>query len=200
MKKNIKKIVSFSLILSLVFSNIPIRSISFAQDKNTYIDYALYDDIKMDESLFFKSLEYELNNCNFKNSKEREETRRQVLQLFNVNKTNSVVTFRSIIPEHMGIGKKAMGIGLNMAIAALVGGVGAGAVKTYIIKEGKESAKRMFYKTIRSRLMAWGATKFAFSLGVAVDYILEYSDFGSKLADLWDANDAVPNNDWCEIY
>ncbi|MFS1519569.1 DNRLRE domain-containing protein [Bacillus sp. SCS-151] len=87
---------------------------------------------------------------------------------------------------------------LNTALGFAVGG-GVGAIQAYIIKKGKKAAKRMFYKTVVSRLKAWGAKKLAFAVGAAVAFALNYADVGGAIARYLDKKDKKPRNGYIDF-
>ncbi|WP_430534828.1 hypothetical protein [Listeria rocourtiae] len=88
---------------------------------------------------------------------------------------------------------------LNTAIGFVVGG-GVGAIQSFIIKKGKREAKKLFSRTVVSRLKAWGAKKLAVSVGVAVTVALNYLDIGTQIAKQLDKRDKRPNNGYVDIY
>ncbi|MED5051002.1 RHS repeat-associated core domain-containing protein [Anoxybacillus rupiensis] len=96
------------------------------------------------------------------------------------------------------IGVNLAGSIFNFAIGAAVGG-GTGAIQAFIIKKGKEAAKRLFYKTVVSRLQAWGANKLAWIVGFAVGVALDYLDIGTMIAKEIDKRDKHPKNGWIDI-
>lgn len=97
------------------------------------------------------------------------------------------------------VGVNFAGSAFNVAIGLMVGGVGMGAIKAFIISKGKKEAQRIFTRTVKSKLIEWGAPKLALAAGV-VDFALEYADIGEKLAQYFDSLDTKPNNDWIDIY
>lgn len=98
------------------------------------------------------------------------------------------------------ISNKIVASTINVIIGVTVGGVGAGAVSAYIRVVGKDAARRVFSKTLTTQLLAWGAPKVASTVGVIVDFILEYTDFGDKIASYLDSKDIRPNNGRFDIY
>lgn len=208
-----KRFISALLFSVLILSSIPVNALNYENDTissfNSIEENQNIEDVvnnltleKMTEKqkeIFYDAVEEEVKNQDFKDSEEEELFKEELIALFSEETQDEVLT-RGILPEHMGIGKKVMGAGLNVAISAAVGGVGYGSVSAYIKSVGKREAEKLFSKTIKSRLIAWGATKFAVSLGAMVEWVLNYSDFGNRISDAWDANDAVPNNGWCDFY
>ncbi|MFF3023658.1 hypothetical protein ACFVRR_13545 [Gottfriedia sp. NPDC057948] len=83
-----------------------------------------------------------------------------------------------------------MGSILNVAIGTLAtGSLGYGSVSAYIKKVGKDQAKKMFTKTLKSKLVAIGAAPVAYLLSKGLDFALDYMDLGGKLASFIDSKD-----------
>ncbi|MFW0807837.1 hypothetical protein [Bacillus pumilus] len=99
----------------------------------------------------------------------------------------------------VGVSVRFAGAVFNAVIGFAVGG-GVGVIQSFIIKKGKAEAKRIFTKTVSSRLKAWGAKKLAVSIGVAVAIALNYLDIGTQIAKQLDKRDKRPNNGWVDIY
>lgn len=97
------------------------------------------------------------------------------------------------------VGVKFAGAVFNGIIGFAVGG-GVGAIQSFIIKKGKEEAKRLFTKTVVSKLKAWGAPKLALAAGAAVTVALNYMDVGTTIAKQLDKRDKRPNNGWIDLY
>ena len=87
----------------------------------------------------------------------------------------------------------------DVALGAAVGG-GTVAVRAFIIKKGKKEAARVFTRTVKSRLIAWGAPKLAVSAGLAVEYALNALDIGNTIAKQFDKRDKRPNNGYIDFY
>ncbi|SPN76211.1 conserved hypothetical protein [Brochothrix thermosphacta] len=77
---------------------------------------------------------------------------------------------------------------LNVAIGLAVGG-GVGAISGYIRSKGKKEAARVFNRTVKSRLIAWGAPTLAWAAGVSVTFALDYSNVGGMIAKQIDKRD-----------
>ncbi|MDR7247971.1 hypothetical protein [Bacillus pumilus] len=95
----------------------------------------------------------------------------------------------------VGVSVRFAGAVFNAVIGFAVGG-GVGVIQSFIIKKGKAEAKRIFTKTVTSRLKAWRAKKLAVSIGVAVAIALNYLDIGTQIAKQLDKRDKRPNNGW----
>lgn len=114
--------------------------------------------------------------------------------------TSDMVTVNlSFLKGNIKIGVKFAAAIFNTIIGIIVGG-GVYKVQTYIIKVGEKEAQRIFYKTIGSRLKAWGAKKLAIALGVIITFAMNYLDMGTVIAKELDMRDKKPNNGYIEIY
>ncbi|SLM94207.1 hypothetical protein FM106_07675 [Brachybacterium faecium] len=80
------------------------------------------------------------------------------------------------------------GIILNVALGLAIGG-GVGAIASYIRRKGKKEAARVFSRTVKSRLTAWGAPKLAWAVSGAVIFALNFSDIGGVIAKQIDKRD-----------
>ena len=83
---------------------------------------------------------------------------------------------------------KFTGAVLNTAIGLAIG-VGVGAFADYIRSKGKKEAARVFSRTVKSRLTAWGAPKLAWAVSGAVIFALNFSDIGGVIAKQIDKRD-----------
>lgn len=97
------------------------------------------------------------------------------------------------------VGVNFAGALINTALGFAVGG-GVGAIQAYIVKKGKEEAKRLFTKTVTSRLKAWGFSKLALAANAAVNFAMNYSDIGGKIAEYLDSRDSKPNNGYINTF
>ena len=87
--------------------------------------------------------------------------------------------------------------GLNAAIGiAIGGGVGIAGIKAYINRVGKEEAKRIFTRSLKSKIIAIGAGSFAFMVEWVIVTVMNVLDPGGYLANLMDANDTYGTNGW----
>lgn len=64
---------------------------------------------------------------------------------------------------------------------------------------GLKEARRIFTRTLTSQLKAWGLGTLAVSLPVAVDFIFNLLDPGTKIAEYLDSQDSFPNNGFIDI-
>lgn len=84
---------------------------------------------------------------------------------------------------------------INVALLAY----GVGSVTALIKKVGVESARRIFYKTLYSRFMAWGANGLAVASAAAVDFIFNLLNPGEAIAKWADSKDPKPNNGYLDV-
>ena len=85
---------------------------------------------------------------------------------------------------------------INTALCAAVGAIG---ISGFIVAYGKTQAKRIFTRTIASKLAAWGCPKLAVALSGAIATALNYLDVGTNIAKYIDKYDYKPNNGWLSI-
>ncbi|EOO57789.1 hypothetical protein IKE_06301 [Bacillus cereus VD196] len=124
-----------------------------------------------------------------------EEFRRSVVAFF--DSTSVLYMQNEMATSALGlwIANDVFGAAINTAIGMAVGGgVGIAAIQAYIKKVGKEAAKKMFYKTIKDKLLAIGAGSLAASIEGAINFAFNYLDFGNALAKYLDSKDYKPNN------
>lgn len=60
--------------------------------------------------------------------------------------------------------------------------------------------KKMFTKTVVSRLKAWGAPKLALLVGASVGFAMTFLDIGGNIARQIDKRDSKKNSGYLEIY
>lgn len=97
------------------------------------------------------------------------------------------------------IGVKLAGAIFNTMIGFAVGG-GVGAIQAFIVKKGKAEAKKIFTKTVVSKLKEWGAPKLAAAVGGIIGTAMNYLDIGTKIAQILDSKDKRPNNGYIDFY
>ncbi|MBL4931803.1 hypothetical protein [Clostridium paridis] len=85
---------------------------------------------------------------------------------------------------------------INTAIGLAIGGAGVAGVRAWITSVGKEQAKKIFTRTITSKLIAIGCTGLAGFIGAAVNFAINYSDIGGAVASYLDSVDTYHNNGW----
>ncbi|ODJ53545.1 hypothetical protein BFR40_02710 [Brochothrix thermosphacta] len=115
--------------------------------------------------------------------KDLEETHLSML-----DKTANFITGDKKVQAFRLMSTRWAGAILNVAIGLAVGG-GVGAISGYIRSKGKKEAARVFNRTVKSRLIAWGAPTLAWAAGVSVTFALDYSNVGGMIAKQIDKRD-----------
>ena len=115
--------------------------------------------------------------------KDLEETHLSVL-----DKTASFITGDKKFQALRLMSTKFTGAVLNTAIGLAIG-VGVGAFADYTRSKGQKEAARVFSRTVKSRLTAWGAPKLAWAVSGAVIFALNFSDIGGMIAKQIDKRD-----------
>lgn len=204
-----KKLLLFGMSFTILSSHLlPISA--QVMNYNMFEDEVLFEDLGFnfdyntmsdtEKELFYKLIEDEVKKAKSYAKLHGDEFdelvfRNQLISLFD----NSFLDRKDLRIE-VAISNKVVAAGFNVAISIVVGDVGTGAVSAYIRQVGKDAARRMFNKTIISRLIAWGAPGTAGVVSILVEYVLEYTDFGSKIASYLDSIDKRPNNGYFDIY
>ncbi|ODJ62028.1 hypothetical protein BFR42_01115 [Brochothrix thermosphacta] len=115
-----------------------------------------------------------------------------------LDKTASFITGDKKVQAFRLMSTRWAGTILNVAIGMAVSG-GVGAIAGYIRSKGKKEAARVFSRTVKSRLITWGAPKLAWAVGVSVTVALTYSDVGGMIAKQIDKRDKKKNNGYIDI-
>jgi hypothetical protein len=205
MKKVTTKILSFILTLSMVFS-LPVPAFAVETDtvnsEPAYIEEGVYVPEEMtaeelnsynkliNEQVDFIADEYEDVSCEWirDNIKGALEGNSNVV----TNTNRGPLRAGSIIPD-INISNTIVAAAINVAIGMVVGGSLSG-ISAYVKKAGVREAKKVFSKTIATKLKAWGLKNFAKILPVAAQYVLNVIDPGTAIAKYIDKNDVKPNN------
>lgn len=113
---------------------------------------------------------------------------------YNVNETPNKIQTRagSIIPD-INIANNIVAAAINVAIGMVVGG-GIAGISAYVKKVGVREAKKIFSKTIATKLKAWGLKNLATVLPIAATFVLSVLDPGTAIAEYIDKHDVKPNN------
>lgn len=98
----------------------------------------------------------------------------------------------TIIPD-INIANNIVAAAINVAIGMVVGG-GIAGISAYVKKMGVQEAKKIFSKTIATRLKAWGLTNLSRILPVATTFVLSVLDPGTAIAEYIDNHDVKPGN------
>lgn len=113
---------------------------------------------------------------------------------FAVDESSDRVQTRAgtIIPD-INIANNIVAAAINVAIGMVVGG-GIAGISAYVKKMGVQEAKKIFSKTIATRLKAWGLTNLSRILPVATTFVLSVLDPGTAIAEYIDNHDVKPGN------
>ncbi|MGO2565283.1 MAG: hypothetical protein ACTH8E_05800 [Brochothrix thermosphacta] len=125
--------------------------------------------------------------------KDLEETHLSML-----DKTANFITGDKKVQAFRLMSTRWAGAILNTALGLAVGG-GVGVIARYIRSKGKKEAARVFSRTVKSRLTAWGAPKLAWAVGISVGLALNFSDIGGMIAKQIDKRDKKKNNGYIDI-
>ncbi|MDM5283867.1 hypothetical protein ABEI56_04565 [Peribacillus castrilensis] len=156
---------------------------------------AMFEDIPSIEEMsaeelqvFNESLD---ENITVMSPSEADIVKEAVIDLYSENGSNI-----SAMSKRLGLSlsNKTVAVGINVALDMAVFGVAAGSVKAFIVKKGKKEAARVFTKTVKSRLIAWGAPALAVSAVYAINYAIVYFDIGARVAIYLDGIDYKPRN------
>lgn len=206
MKKLISKVLSAILTMSIVFSLAVPASASEADgiyDTPAYIENGIYVPEKMtDEELrnYNGLIDEQVNLLVAEYSTVSKKWIRDEIvgaledPQYSVNKTPNKIQFRAgtIIPD-INIANNIVAAAINVAIGMVVGG-GVAGVSAYVKKVGVQEAKKIFSKTIATKLKAWGLKNLSTVLPVATTFVLSVLDPGTAIAEYIDKHDVKPNN------
>lgn len=87
----------------------------------------------------------------------------------------------------------------NTAIDMLLISTGVGSVTLYIRKVGLKEAKRIFTKTVTSKLKAWGCAALATSIPAAVSFAFNLANPGQGIANYVAKHDSNPKSEDIEL-
>lgn len=92
---------------------------------------------------------------------------------------------------------------VSAAIAVIIDGIlaasGVGSVALLVREIGIYEAKRIFTKSIKSKLKAWGCAAFVASAGVIADFILNALSPEDMAAEYLDSIDSYPNDGYFDV-
>lgn len=206
MNRPIIKILSFVLSFSMIFSlAVPTfaAEVETTNGEPTYIENGVYVPEKMtkeelqkynaliDEQVDHIAGEYE--------NASKEWIRNEIVAAledpnFTVDEcSNGVQTIAGTIIPDINVANNIVAAVINVAIGLLVGG-GIAGISAYVKKMGEEEAKKMFSKTLVTKLKAWGLTNLSKVLPVAVTLVLSVLDPGTAIAEFLDNHDVKPGN------
>lgn len=136
------------------------------------------------------------------NEKEFKKELLYVLETKDSLKTLNSRDVSKIVPKWsytISIRNSIVSAAINTSINVTLIAFGVGSVAALIKKQGAESARRIFYKTLYSRFMDWGATSLAVASVVAVDFIFNLLNPGEAIARWADSKDVRPNNGYLDV-
>lgn len=148
---------------------------------------------------------FDENSETFSNLNEaQDQVEEEVLNIENQEEASNILTSLFVTESahafQARLGVKFVGYTINALIAVTVGGSAVAAVRAFIVAKGKKEAQRMFTKTVKSRLIAWGAPSLAITAAVAIEVAMAYFNLGERTAMFLDSKDRRPNNGWIELH
>lgn len=204
MRKVFNRVLSWIITVSMFFS---LGTVAFAADneKNDELpcmENGVFVPEKMTEEErqnYNKLIDEQVNLlANKYGDVDREWIRNEIVcaledQNYNVGDINKSQTCAGTIIPDINIANNVAAAAINVAIGMVVGG-GITKVSAYVKKVGVQEAKKMFSKTIETKLKAWGLKNLSKILPVATTYVLSLLDPGTAIAKLIDRHDVKPNN------
>jgi len=210
-KKNFKKLIALSLVFSITATSVPVfankdtalkDSITVSKEilwENEWEDIQIptldYNLMTAEErELFYEAVEYEVARL------AREARLRNTVEFNEAEHKEQLIRFMTTgeLPESrlfgIGIRNSIVGSAINVAISIVVEGPGVAALQTYIRNVGRDAARRVFTKTVISELTRIGAPTTATVVGIIVNFILDYTNVGLRIAEHLDSIDSRPNN------
>lgn len=206
MRRPIIKILSFVLSLSMMFS---LAVPAFAAEVETtnsepmYIENGVYvsENMTKEELQKYNALideQVDLIAAEYGNVS-KEWIRNEIVAAledpnFTVDESSDRVQTRAgtIIPD-INIANNIVAAAINVAIGMVVGG-GIAGISAYVKKMGVQEAKKIFSKTLATKLKAWGLTNLSKILPVATTFVLSVLDPGTAIAEYIDNHDVKPGN------
>ncbi|MCR1954112.1 cell wall-binding repeat-containing protein [Clostridioides mangenotii] len=94
---------------------------------------------------------------------------------------------------------KTLGVSFDVILTGICWKYGFNSVKSYITKKGVQASRRIFTKTLASRLVAKGAGPLAGAMTAAVNFALGYASVGGAAAKWLDSIDPRPSNGYIEV-
>jgi hypothetical protein len=88
---------------------------------------------------------------------------------------------------------------INVAIDAVLISAGVGSAVALAKKVGMKEAKKLFTRTLKSKLKAWGLGTLAVTLPTAIDFIFNLLDPGTAIAEFLDSKDSYPDNGYIDL-
>lgn len=229
MKRNLSLVLILTLLIgsttsafadeSTNFNNIDYRysevesSIIEALDLNSMSDSEL--------EIFYNTVDKEIDKLDFSSSYERIKFRDEVILLLTTNQnslklgTNKIQfnefahresqfvrmhSMDALIQFDVELENKTVATAINVMISLIIGGAGFASIGAYIKSVGVKEAERIFTRTLKSKLIAWGAPKIASTITPAVTILMTALDPGTAAAEWLDEHDYLGTTGSLEIH
>lgn len=164
-----------------------------------------------EKDVYFKSIEKQVKKMkkqfgnNFDENKFRTELRfvletENSFKLISENNSSEVSAQGGTWIPDIKIPNYIVSAALEVAVDVTLITLGVGSVAVLLKKYGASQARKIFTKTLYTKLTAWGATSLAGALPIAVSFILELLSPFDAIANLFDSWDYEPNNGYLDIY
>ena len=173
-----------------------------------FIDGGVFDPSKMNESekkAYYEAIEKQVDLMikeygeNFDAQSFREEL------IFVLETENSLQSLSdadllagSWIPD-IKIKNSVAAAAFNTAIDVLLISAGVGTVTALVKKVGVNEARKMFTRTLTSKLKAWGLVALAGFIPTCVNFVFNLLSPGSAIATFLDKNDHFKNNGYIDV-
>lgn len=105
--------------------------------------------------------------------------------------------YGTMLASHGLISDNVLGSALNVAIGAAVGGV-AGGVGMLIKKKGKQFVLKLLRSRVKATMAAMGIGASAYLINKAIEFALDLTSPGNKIAEFLDNHDKKPDNGYIE--
>lgn len=215
-----KKVISLFLVLSLLLTSV---STVFAENRkvklddfNNEEDISAFKPAEMSEKeleVYYSAIEREVNAMKVKHGRSFDEKtfRKELISLLETEtnfvslKDNYILNDNYMmtrdgtwIPD-IKIKNNVVEGAINVIISVVIGGVGVGSLSAYVRKVGLKEARRIFTKTIATKLKAWGLGVLAASSVKVFDFMVNYLNPGYYAANFLDSIDSYPNNGYLDV-
>lgn len=198
-----KKIVSLVLIVTLflttaipsIASNVSYNNLittdltgledelpEFDINKMTELEKENFFDLVSEEARIIAEYEQSIGNDDFNS----DEFKYELIKLFDDDPHGIKPWSTNGSRNGFKLSNRVVASAFNIIIGVIVG---SAAVKTFVSKKGVDLAKRIFSEAMINRFKAWGVIRFGGAIGLLVNYVLDYSNFGMKIAELLDRID-----------
>lgn len=209
---NTRKIITFILICATVLDMyLPIYASASVLDLNVTVEP--FSPTKMDDNekkVYYSSIEKQVELVSQKHGENFSKKLFRNRLVYFLEKPNSfneinrdvnnkfILFAGSWLPD-IKIENDIVAAAINVAIDMTLVAVGVDSVVALVKKVGIKEARKIFTKTLASKLTAWGLGVLTTALPVAVDFIFNLLDPGSKIAKYLDSKDDFPGNGYLDI-